>query len=450
MAQALLLSDHELISDIYQLNLKVYVDCTVTVKKKAEEAFALLELNPDYDFIITLSNIEGKDVAKKMVDFVESKGWDKPIIVIGEKSEVAGTSSVISMPANLNVPQMVKTVAKILGVTAKDMAEKIVPDFFPIPVKMVKSFKNAPCDIFYKVSKSHLDQEFLKIIEKEQNVEGKVKEYLEKGVTSLFIPASERLNITNAVTKTLEARLSMDLPPQEAIEAAEEGFELVAGEITNSSEVSEKVVNISKKCIETVSEAVKGVPKLKTLLLGMLENKSGYIYIHSVMATYVANHVIKNISWGAEEHAEKVGFVLFFHDMFLGPIYHKYPHFQYEEDLIFEQGLSDKEKEVVVNHARLAGEMVKNFPRCPMGADAIIMQHHGTTNGLGFTMDFKDDISPLAKVIIVSEEFVNELLKQKEEGKRPYHLESIIEHLRNRFTRHTYKKIINTLETISL
>lgn len=91
--------------------------------------------------------------------------------------------------------------------------------------------------------------------------------------------------------------------------------------------------------------------------------------------------------------------------------------------------------------------MVKNFPRCPMGADAIILQHHGTTNGMGFALDYKDDISPLAKVLIVSEAFIDEIIKYKDSS-RELNLEEIIETIRTRFTKHTYKKIINCLETI--
>ncbi|MCR9206311.1 MAG: hypothetical protein NXH75_17145, partial [Halobacteriovoraceae bacterium] len=103
----------------------------------------------------------------------------------------------------------------------------------------------------------------------------------------------------------------------------------------------------------------------------------------------------------------------------------------------------------VINHARLASEMVKTFPRCPMGADAIILQHHGTTNGMGFTLDYKDDISPLAKVLIIAEAFVEELIKEKNKGAIPPNIDMIIEVLRSRFTKHTYKKIINCLDTIS-
>ena len=129
------------------------------------------------------------------------------------------------------------------------------------------------------------------------------------------------------------------------------------------------------------------------------------------------------------------------------PIYNKYPDFKYEEDLVFNDIIDDKDKDIVLNHARLASDMLKTFPRAPMGADTIAIQHHGMTNGVGFTMDFKDDVSPLSKIIIVSEEFVEQILKSKDSDETKV-LQDHIEHLRKKFTRHTYKKIIDTLESI--
>ena len=56
-------------------------------------------------------------------------------------------------------------------------------------------------------------------------------------------------------------------------------------------------------------------------------------------------------------------------------------------------------------------------------------------------MEYKDDISPLAKVLIVSEAFVDELVEIRDNAQK-VNLEEIIEKLRLKFTKHTYKKIL--------
>jgi hypothetical protein len=68
--------------------------------------------------------------------------------------------------------------------------------------------------------------------------------------------------------------------------------------------------------------------------------------------------------------------------MFLSQLYNRYPHLKYEEELLFSDELTEQEKEVVFSLAKLAGEIIHKFPHCPMGADQLIKQHHGVTNGV--------------------------------------------------------------------
>lgn len=449
MAHGLLISDHQLLNDLYHLNLKSYVDLGLTNKSSLDDALKIIELGAHGEIIITLSQIGGRDAAQEVVELLESKKMDIPVVVIGERSQVSNTASVHTLPANLNIQVLVKKCAEILGVTAKDMAKKSVAEFYPVPISLLEAFEASPCSIFVRTSRSPSSNEFVQILEKEASLKEKIEQYKEKGAINLYIPSSMRLSVTNEVSKVVVKMLDdPNLAMEDRVKVTKQGYDLVGVLLGESEEVTPEVVEISKKCMESVSKVIKEVPKAKSLLLQMLENKTAYLYLHSVMGTYVAHHIVKEISWGTDEHADKLSFVFFFHDMFLAPIFARHPELQFEEDLVFQDHLSEKEKEVVINHARLSSEMVKTFPRCPMGADAIILQHHGTTNGMGFTLDFKDDISPLSKVMIISEAFVEELIRCKNEAKDP-DLEVIKTTLYNRFTKHTYKKLIQCLDNIS-
>jgi HD-GYP domain-containing protein (c-di-GMP phosphodiesterase class II) len=449
MAHGLLISDHDLINDLYHFNLKAYVDLGLTTKNSLDEGLKLIELEAYGDIIITLSQIDGRDAALEVINLLEKIGKDVPVIVIGAKSQVSNTGRVSTLPANLNIPLIVKKCAEILGITAQDMMLKSVPDFYPMPISLLETFSECPCSVFVKTSRSASNNDYIQVLEKGSIVTGKVLSYKEKGLGNLFIPSSLRLDIVNKASQVVMSLLDdPDLEVEQRLEATEQGYDIVGGLLGEAKEVTPEVVEISKKCMESVAKVINEVPRAKNLLLSMLENKTGYLYLHSVMGTYIAHHIIKEISWGSEEHAEKLSFVFFFHDMFLAPIFARHPELQFEEDLLFHDSLEEIEKEVVLNHARLASEMVKSFPRCPLGADAIILQHHGTTNGMGFTLDYKDDISPLAKVLIISEGVVEELIRCRNEVREPI-LTEIISNLHKKFTKHTYKKIINCLDTIS-
>ena len=184
----------------------------------------------------------------------------------------------------------------------------------------------------------------------------------------------------------------------------------------------------------------------------LLENKGDFAYKHSVLATYLACGIIKNISWGSQEQQNKVSFALFFHDIYLVPLFKKYPDCANEEDFLFRSDVSEEEKTIVLEHAMLAGRLVKTFPRCPMGADMIITQHHGMTNGQGFAVNYKDDISPLSKIIIIAEDIATDILARLKAGdaKKIADNDSYLERLRERYKNHTYKKIIEAFREVAL
>jgi HD-GYP domain-containing protein (c-di-GMP phosphodiesterase class II) len=184
----------------------------------------------------------------------------------------------------------------------------------------------------------------------------------------------------------------------------------------------------------------------------LVENKSNFIYKHGILASYIAAEIIKNISWGSKEQSEKVAFALFFHDIYLVPVFNKYPGAMNEEDLLFREDVEESDKQIILDHAKLAGELVKTFPRCPMGADMIVAQHHGMTGGQGFAVNYKDDISPLSKIIIIAEDITVHMLIEIEAGNRKLSVnkELIIERLEERYKNHSYRKIINAFKEVAL
>lgn len=446
--RALFLSDNIVLSDIYKANLLAYVDLEVVVVEELDQF--IKESSKSWDLFMSLSRIGESDVALGAFEHLQKDKSEIPFVMVGTKSELANNSDITILPGNLDIKQLVRTIASVFKVSAKDMAELEVPDYFPLPIKLFQFLENAPCDVYVQSSKNPRKPEYALAWEKGAIRRHAITEYIDRGFQVLYVLSSERLKVINLVSQVVLATLDdPNLSKEQRLDVLEQGFEVVAAKLTDDAKVTTEVVAISKKCIEQITDVIKTFPKLRSLLVGLAENKSRYLYFHSILSTYISNHVVRHISWGGDGHAEKISFVLYFHDIFLVPIYNKYPQFKYEEELVFNNLLSDREKEVVVSHARMAGELVKTFPRAPMGADAIVTQHHGITSGSGFTLDFKDDVSPLAKVIIVAEAFVDEIIRAKEEGQAPDRTE-ILAILRSKFTRHTYKKIIDTLENLQI
>ena len=443
MSQALLISNNEVVNSMYEVNLRAYVAMNITVKTFVDDAVELLELNPSYDVIIIFSEllIEG-DCLEKFESFLTQKNLDIPVIILGDLS--APFPNAIVVKNKYNIKMLLQSIAKILEVTAQEMASLKVGKFFSIPLHLFSQLEEASCDIYNREKKSNLEYQYDLVLPAGTPVVGFYNEQLENGTTHFYIDSNERLRFINLASRLVVNELDRkDLSNSERMEISKQGMNIVADEVFASDEISAEVAEISKKCIESISTIIKKVPGIKNLLKMLLEGQNDYCYRHSVLNSFFASKIIDNMSWGTPEQKDKVNFALFFHDIYLVPLYRKYQDISSEEDLLFMEGVTEEDKQRVLDHAKLAGQMIKTFPKCPMGADQILIQHHGMTSGQGFAINFKDDISPLAKIMIISEEISVRIISSINKGDAlEIDKDKIAEKLLEKYRNHTYRKII--------
>jgi response regulator RpfG family c-di-GMP phosphodiesterase len=452
MSNILIISDNEVLNSLYTVNLKIYTEAKVTTCNSLDEAIDYIENHEnEIDLVYSLCMIDDEDTALLAYHHLIENEREIPIVVIGNQSETPDEIDVVSNAYDIR--GIIQSAANSLGITAKEMAKMDIPDFYPMPIRMFFSLTTAPCDTYYRVREQSGEVRLHKIFISDEDIWPKVKEYLDEGVNILYVPASARFSFAKHVTNQLVDKLNgINENPKtetgEKLEVVEQGIETVAEQIFDG-EMTKEVVDLSNKCMDTIVEVIDDVPDLKGILKELTANKSGFLYSHSIIAGFVATHILDNIEWGGESHKEKLKFVLFFHDMYLTSVYKAHPELKYEDKIIFDKNLTEEEKEVVVSHASEAADAIKRFPKMPLGVDAIIRQHHGTSNGLGFATNYKDDISPLAKVLIISEAFTEEMLKTIQRGEKVDIL-VIMEKLLEDFSKHTYVKITKTLETLKL
>jgi CheY-like chemotaxis protein len=449
MANILLISDNEVLNSIYTLNLKIYTNSDVVAVSNFEEAFEVFsEEGKHYDLVISSCFLQDEDVGIIVCNEVAQFDQVPPLLFIGERGDIPDDQFYEKF--DMDIRRIIKYVGEILDITAQDMVGITQPNFYPMPIRMFFSLKISPCDAYYLDPKNPA-QEYIKIFKQDDNMWPKIKGYLDQDVTVLYIHKDDRFSFAKDVTHQLIddfSEITSKTDNSEKLEKVNEGIEAVAEQIF-SGEMTQEIVDLSNQCMETITDALKTAPDLKSILRDLNSNQSGYLYSHSIMAGYVATHIIDKVDWGSQAHKDRLQYVLFFHDMYLTSVYKAHPELMYEDSLIFDDRLNDTEKEIIVSHALEAAEVVSRFPRAPMGVDTIIRQHHGTSNGLGFADVYKDDISPLAKVMIVAEAFTEELLKKLHGGEKIV-IPDIIVQIKEKFPKHTYVKIANHLESIKI
>lgn len=438
----LLVESNPRIESFYMLNLSTWLGLEVVAKKKAEFAVKLLdEENPPIELIIVRSQIEKEDSARIILEFVEKKNLNIPVIVIGPGKEVPGSFS--HVPNSLELKILIQSAAKALKITAKDMSEKIVQDYFPIPIIYFKVINSSVCPV-YSQDIDEPGKYHLRISKNERFEEGFINSMIQEGVDQLYVDKMDRLSFVYNVTSELMALLSStDLSPDEEITAGDKSLALLSRKLVAFG-INEETIKLAHKNIGLMKKNVKMYPKMAKLLERLLKNKSSYLFKHTQILTYVGLHIIKNIDWGNPNQEDKISFIAFFHDIAL----ENDAQARISSTLELKKStLEASQKSLVEKHAQMAAEFVTKFPHAPMGADQIIRQHHGTLNGVGFSEHYGNNVSPMALVFIVAEEFTRLILKHENET---LDKKELIRNLREEFPTSRFQKIINLLETITV
>jgi HD-GYP domain-containing protein (c-di-GMP phosphodiesterase class II) len=451
MSKALLLSNNQVLNHLYTSNLKIFVDVDVVVKHDIFEALSFIENSTDLDLILCLEKKSESETIAELTRKLKVSGLKIPLIVVGQPND-ASTDEIITISNQFAIRELLRLVAKTLGVTAKEMVKKNVPKFYPIPLTIIQEMQISNCDIYFLNEKESADHEYYLIIKSNESVSGKIKKIIDTGIESLYVKAEDRVKLINHMTEAIIQALNQeDLIIEDRIKVLQESYTFLSEQIYLMHETPKNLQKISDACTQSFKKIITEIPNILNLIEMLLSAKKDYVYYHSIVGAYIGSKIIEQMDWGNKEQQEKISFVMFFHDIFLTPVLKKYPLQSQEEELIYNAELSLEDKNIVLEHAKMASEMVRNFSRLPMGADLIMLQHHGMSNGIGFANNFKDDISPLAKVILIAEDIASYIYDcSKKNLSINQEIDQLIETLRAKYRNHTYQKIIDGFSKIKI
>jgi response regulator RpfG family c-di-GMP phosphodiesterase/CheY-like chemotaxis protein len=450
MKKILIVSDNQFLNLLYVMNLEVYLAVNTTLIQSVADAIEALKGKEKFDLILTLEMVNKETASKALENHLKSFGQNTPMIITGAIKDDAISKNIFGVIGKFNIQAILKNCAKILGITAKQMAELNVGAYYPITIAPLLGFSKAPCQIFIQNEMSYKS-----LVRADDPMGDLLVDLNNKGIQQVFVNSKDRLVITNKISLTLIEKITAslknleDAPVEKKVQALSDGYEFAAANLFSSDEIKQQMQEIATASARVMQDVAKDSSNVKSLLAVMMSNKDGYIFTHSMITSYVAYHMIKNVTWGGEGQVEKINFVLFFHDIFLAPIYLKHPELKIESALLENANLDEKEKDIVLNHAKLAAELVVGYKRCPMGADVLIKQHHGMKKGKGFVKFYMEDLSPLSKILLIAEMFVEEFMKSHDQ-KIPFSAKLVIPKMISEFKSPSYTKIVQSLVNVPL
>lgn len=424
--------------NIFTINLMTFVGLEIILASNEQDAIFILENNPKIDLIISKSAINDHDLVKKIDDFLVTSNLEIPLIIIGRSENIKMKHT--NIKEGLELKPLIKSAAEILGVTASTMVELKVPKYFPIPINLFSDIDNAICDIYKRIN-----EKYQRIYSIESKIDNKdLENMIKEGVQHIYVPSENRLKCVSYInTKILTNMAKGNLEGPARIQVNENIMKHFKSTIQVEG-FSTETIELANSAIESLENVAESEDQLGQLLKNLINNQTSYLYRHGQLITFLAFHALEVLHWDNFDQKKKMAFVSFFHDILLTT--DELGEIENKNDFNLAT-LSDKDKELVETHARLASELIKNMPTAPIGTDSIILQHHGTRNGKGFVAHFGPNLAPLAIVFVVCEHLASKIIKQ---GKENIELDKILEELRMKFASSNYQKVLDTFKNLKL
>lgn len=322
--------------------------------------------------------------------------------------------------------------------------KEVVPEFVPFSIKHFYNIKSFMSDIYIMLKKKDQEQ-FVKRINALDPIDRDgLAKYQDLGLEHLYIKKEYRFHFVNlAVNKAIEELRS---PTEVSLfSAADETFHL-SSEMLMSVGINENTIKLTKASIISMNQTLKNIDTIGPLLARLLKEKLSYAYKRVHLTAMFCVEILKRVDWFAKDQhpilIEQIVFSVFLHDILL--LDERLLRIHSKLDL-YEAKLSEKEKNIVLNHANLASTLVQKYPKSPAYVDIIIKQHHGTTNGVGFSENYSTSILKQAIIFIVVEKFVMRILDFKKDESR---LSDILDDLEQEFSLPSYNKVMLVLKEV--
>jgi hypothetical protein len=428
-------------SQLYSVGLEAYVGIEVVAMSTIEEAVDYLSSNAPY-IIIARSPMEERDAGARIVQKIEEMST-KPVLIILGKSKITNYDATF-MDEAVDVRVLIKKCAAILGINAREMAEKDVGDFYPIKLSVIIPNLALVCPVYRKDK----DMSYSLFLDKDSKLHAEIITILKHAKEEyIYVESAHRLKFVNSLMIFLAEILSDDkLSLEDNILFGNRSYNIIR-DAARRMQITTAVIHATETNINTMLSIASKIPKLNEFIKLTTKDESvSLLFRHSLLTCFIAGHIIDKMEWGTSEQKIKIAFICFFSNIFLDEDSYLLVHSDTDLETL---DCSAVEKAQINNHAINAAKLLaKYYINLPFGIDTIVKQHHGNRYGVGFQQS-PSSVSPLALVYMISDAWVSAILKAEKLG-RPMTDVQALSLIKGKYKGMMFQDIINLLDQLNI
>lgn len=410
----------------------------------AREAIRILN-DEHFDMVLTRGVVNQQRTGSSLANY-KKKNPDKVPNLLILDDEQFNIDGVFNLSIPYDHTDLVSKVHHVLTEGKVHPDKENVPPHIPFDLVFFKNMEMTPCDLFLKIHRSD-GEHFVKRYRAKDSIDQDVIEKYSKGdkVKYFYVESKDRFAFFNQMVQICFDYICKEKANEVHLNIGRhaENYQIIQ-DMVNIFGIKEETIRVCDQMIKKMLDHVRQYQQLNDLLRAVLSSPGSYMYKHCYLNLLMTAHLLPSLKWSGQKHfelvLEKMCYVIFFHDICLQD--EKLIRISNKIDFYQAENLTPKERELVLNHANMASTLLQRYQGLPAGVDVIVKQHHGTTNGIGFTDYYKANISQMTVMFIILEEFVGQVLDYQT---HKLGINKIINEMSRKFDLPSYLRIIEAL-----
>lgn len=377
-----------------------------------EDVIEVLSTSSDAIEMMIIS-VSVMNAREELAKYITDNNIDVPIILFSTSplADIPHFKSIVENGSNkhffLSRPKEMREIPKYIDKVARindGLRNTLIADFKPFLLINLYKMTSVPVDIYLKLS----ENKYVRVINQNEHLTlPTLNKYKQKGVDNIYIEISQYpVLLTHYIDKLSGDLHNRRLASNTEVRDHKQACKLIYDHMA-ALQISETILESGKKLIDQSLENFSTQSGIMDSIERIVQ-VDNYYFDHSVAIAYLATAICKESDWTSPETLRKLVIAALFHDLSLEKIQHIAWDKLLKIDIDNSTSLNRRTKGLLLDHAKLSAELLKQNKCSLPDIEKIIEQHHERPDGSGYPKGLShSQIFPLAAIFILAEEFVS-------------------------------------------
>jgi HD-GYP domain-containing protein (c-di-GMP phosphodiesterase class II) len=386
--------------ELLKLSVEVIANTEVIPRENCSEALSMIELLGADVKLVVIYDPESEHKRKELLDYIANQLSDTYAIVVCSSLNLAHPR--IKVITRINDPDHLTSIVKESLV--EELRSDHIREYHSLELKYLDYFHTAPANIYFRLTgEGENEFKYIKLLNEDSDIDRDFRnKYRNKNLKYFFIKDSDREKVHKILTRQILTlfKEGKNAPAEEKVTFDE--LHVQAYDQLTSLGFTPATTKLAVETTQNLLSSMKNNKNLLNNLNDIYKKGASFSYRFSYMTAIVSYNLISTFPWSNEANIKSVTYAALLNDLSLSDDFIK---IRSEEELKASK-LSRADRDLVNHHAVNSSKILEKIRDLPPETFRIVLQHHGSLGGIGFSDYLPDQVTKLSACFIAAEEFV--------------------------------------------